>query len=903
MFRVVRIMLLMSFLIPSFASGAKKWPKNTRAPEFLQRGAGLYSYYSVPRMSLVSWRNKKVSADEYMKALGDTPPSIIHDFAPYVRRSETMAEEDWARIDARLRKHGIVNIVRIEGINFFANEDVNDTYKRIVYRDWSPPFGFSYSWHGYRHNLNWFEKFPETKLGSLVRRDGTDSIEYYASALVERRTGAFMNPWLMKMRRLYVLPYLTGEYDFAYDKLDLKKVIYRNYGGVYYDNHVHWLDSYDPWSLAEARKYVQQKVGYPSWDPADDPNPAARRAWNEFFVNKEIEHYLEHQKWYKKELKGGPYYCLSNGKSQLPIIAPLDLLGLSVGTVDSFKSENYGHNWSYGYRAAIAFSNGRPVQKFGNYDVIEAMANRGIPEWVDNKKKEKHLYNVFYKGNPEIYKFCNPGGSVAILVLPWSNIRNGQYAITLDLAWRLDRLGVPSEVATYQDLTRPETMASDYPVVILPGGEVTGGQAADLRKYVDAGGTLIHFGDSCVFKAADWRKGFVELSAGVRGGPAKPEDLLDPDSPKLSAAWQTLHTRVFADRIGGTRWESILPAFGVNPLEPASKQIGKGRLIHFPDQIVPFAELKAALVGADAYAEHLVDPTGACQVTKSVADGDRASVYHIVNTSNKPARGVRMNLAMRGNEKAILLCPNLLASDVAVTKSANGATSASLPEFDKYALIVTSSDHALLETLRKREAERISKMDEPLRCDSKNWRPLKDVRQIRLQQPGDQGRKVYLHRMAIPNLRRLVYADIEYPWQIQPGETATISIKIERLGYWGSAYVYFEQPQLVFRNTDTLESEAVAFQNFPVPDESNYPKQTGPSLYGKTFSVKWAPKKPGRYEVFLQYRYTNTVMEGEPNFTDKARYGKPLRNYFKGEPRQKVRYTDRLSPLSIAVRK
>ena len=155
----------------------------------------------------------------------------------------------------------------------------------------------------------------------------------------------------------------------------------RKFSGVYYDNHLHWLDSYDPWSRRQAGVFVQKQVGYPSWDPADDANPAVRRAWREFFVKQALAYYLRQQKWLKKELPGGPYYSLCNGKAQLPFIAPFDFVSLSMRAVDSYKSENYGHNWSFGYRAAIAFSNGRPVQKFGGYDVIEPMANRGIPEW------------------------------------------------------------------------------------------------------------------------------------------------------------------------------------------------------------------------------------------------------------------------------------------------------------------------------------------------------------------------------------------------------------------------------------------------------------------------------------------------------------------------------------------
>jgi len=885
----------------SAAWAGETWPRNADAPEFLQRGAGLYSYLGVSRYNgPIVPRKRKVTPEQLFETWGENPPSIVHDIRPVVAKTEWMGPADWKRIDAALRKRGIVNVVRIEGMNFYEDEDVSETYKRIVSRPGAPPTGVHHSFHCYRHNINWYGKLPETKLGVLVRRDGTNALEYYGHLLHERRTGAPNNPHFMKMRRLYLWPYLTGQYTLDYDKEDLRTHVMRSFGGVFYDNHCHWLDSYDPWSLAHARAAVLRSVGYPSWDPADDPNPAVRRAWREFFVRNALDYYLRHQKWLKEEIPGGPYYCLNNGKAQLPILAPMDLLGLAVGAYDSMKSENYGQNWSFGYKAAIAFSRGRPVQRFGGYDVVEPMANRGIPEWYSPANREKYLYNRFYKRNRELYRFCNPGGSVAVLVLPWTYIRNGQYHLVLDLSWRLDRLGVPYEVATPHGLKDPKQLAADYPVLILPGGQLEDEQVAQLRAYVRAGGVLIHYGDSYAFRPADWKAALAAAPAGAKGPAVAAEDLTNPESQHYRRAWQVLQTRVFADRIGPTTWPSVLPEFGLDPYQGATKQIGDGRVIHDPRQVPTVEQLRAALTAAGAYREHLIDPTGACQVTKSAADGGAAVIYHVVNNAGQPARGVRLQRPVAEGERAVVLCPNFRAEDVKMEADAAGLARVDLGEFDKYALLVVSADAKLLDRLRERERKRIEAVGGPVRVAAKTWKGQRDARPIRVQPPDDAGRAIYLHRQCVPNMRRLFYADIEYPRRAAVGRPATLRMTVRRVGHW-SGTVYLEEPMLLFRPVGRGPATAAGFTDFPVPDEQNYPKQDASKLVGKTFAVTWTPARPGRYEVFLQYRWTSLMLDGEANFTDATRYGKTLRHYLKGEPRQKVRYTDRLTPLTIVV--
>jgi hypothetical protein len=414
-----------------------------------------------------------------------------------------------------------------------------------------------------------------------------------------------------------------------------------------------------------------------------------------------------------------------------------------------------------------------------------------------------------------------------------------------DQVWRA---GVPLEVITERHLS-PDVLKG-FDVVVLPGFRFQERDTEGLKQYLESGGRLLLIGDN--------------------------EDAQ------------------------GRRLASTLA--GLPPWQDGEANVGKGRLKCLNSQLVTDPQMAAALGELGGFAFRVVKPEGANVLANVLAQPARKlTSIHLVNFTGKPIPGIEVRV------------PDGLAAQPAAFVSPYGGQAPltavqgtlTVPLLDVYGVIVFCADAAARDAVLARnsipdfkptgEALPVVKVQGDI--------PQREARPESLK-PGE--RLCAFRQFSKAGFRRLD-ADVVTAGQGKVGQSQDILLRIHAVGLWAPDKVFIDKFGFVMVNEDTGYRETV-----PVPMETVKGQAGGETVREKDFAVPsgsfvareskavWQPAKPGRYQLYLSYRYADEVYEGKPDLREGGqRY--PLSDYYFSRPLLKIVYEDKLPGLSVVV--
>ena len=745
-------------------------------------------------------------------------------------------------------------VLRLDG-QYFWGRNYNELMSDLRPGGWD-------TYHNTVPNNDWFRKFPPSLAAVRVLRDGQPMIEYFGSKWVQRRDLSYMHPVSIQMRDAFLRECVLGEQVFDRE-LDLEaggKV-----SGVWWDNPGNVGVSYDPYSLEYLAGEFRKKFGnrYPGpknelWycDPPRfwmlHKDREVQRWWETTWADAYAGYYAWQYKLLQEEIapKLGKKHLFVGGNSKLCWTSSswdyylfswptYDLLGPNETTVV------YTDKQAPGFKLALAASNGKPAGLWSGRSEVghsEAMACVSV-----SNNAPEHL-SQFQVANLELYHNALPGGRVACVYHLEDGLHHNEIANICRVTDQIWRAGVPLEIITERHLS-PEVLRQ-FEVLVVPGFQFTGRDVAGLRSYVEAGGRLLLVGDN-----------------------------LDEEGKPLSAALARMEP--------GTDGEAV---------------VGKGRLQNFGGQLISQGQMTSALKSLGGTTCQITKPAQTNVLANMLTQPSEGIVsIHLVNFTGKPITGLEVALPkdLVGRTTAFI---SPYGGDQTLAVAGDRIT---VPRLDIYGVVVLCTDAGKRDRIldRNRELGGEPSGEELPAVSIRGDMPGKQTK-LQSLKPGQK--LCYLRQFSKAGFRR-IDADIVADGAGEVGKTQDLSLKIHALGVWAPQFVHFDKVSFAMVREKDGYRESVSVNMEPLKGETeaedvrekNFAMPTA-TFVRRESVTPWTPKEPGRYQLYLSYRYLSEVFEGKPDTRAGGRYG--MDDYFWSRPLLKIVYEDKLPCLTVEVK-
>jgi len=869
------------------------------------------------------------------EAMRETGFNVVH-------LGQTGARDDRHR---RVKRAGLPVVARLDG-RFFWGRDYMDLFGTYWH-------GMA-SWHNYPPNVQWYRKFPPSLWATRRRRDGELIIEY-AGSLSQRRDLSVVHPVSIQMRDAFLRECLLAEQVFD---LPLDRPAFGEPNGVWWDNATSTVPSYDAYSAAlVAREFAKafEKRYRQRFDKEFDawlatrkdnrrfqrehPTPEsvaalrerrwqtqwaqwfhdplyfvtrhhdrqALRWWNRFWADALAGYYAWQYRTLQTEIapKRGLTHMFAGGNF---LVDPATLYLFSWPTLDVMgPSESGSGKHAAGYKLALAASNGKPGAVL--------RGGRRHPEWTARAEALACLgatpnlpqpYRRFQVLNQALYHNARPGARVGLVYHLTDGLHHNEIENIYYLCDQIWAAGAPLEIVTERHLSAK--VLAGFDLLIVPGWRLGQRDVAGIAKFLHGGGNVLLIGDN---RAAD-----------------------------------------------GTR---LATALAGEPVEDgAAGRVGEGTLLSFSAQVLAQKQLAEALdaLGGPAGCRVLTpDPMLLVNLLRG-RDGAPDSI-HLVNYAGRAMRNVRVRLPGWARGKALaFVSPHggaraLTAADDVVTVeslSVYGVIAACDDAASRDRLVERNRDPAFVPPSnatwdvadRRTRNKRIAPTDEGtwefVVTTSSRWRGIAPFVQVRPEdlQPGQ---KLARLRASSQLATRRLDADVVTDGTGKVGRPHELALTIYNLGVpWSPekrifadrfAFVLVDErtgrrervgihmPPLTLR--ERQEAEAVRERLKGLPSKGHYPEVRRraevelelPTLPAATTvrrrsKAAWTPTQPGRYQVYLSYRYVDSILQGRPDLRTEplvGRGGATWDDFFAGRPYLKPVYEERLPGLVIDVQK
>ncbi|MFQ5810228.1 MAG: hypothetical protein ACE5JM_11470, partial [Armatimonadota bacterium] len=693
-----------------------------------------------------------------------------------------------------------------------------------------------------------------------VRRDGELLVEYYGSNWVQRRDLSYVHPASIQMRDAFLRECVLGEQVFD-TPLDLQCGGCAS--GVWFDNPGNVAVSYDAYANALVAREFARKFG------DRYPDPKAHKPWYcdppHFWIT---EHDDEVRRWYEKfwaDAYAG-YYAWQYGFLQREIAPKLGREHLFVGgnsklnwstsswdyylfswpgTYDTLGPNEtttmYSNKEAPGLKLALAASNGKPggVWRAPKHPgyMGEMLACLGV---TVNATEEQ---DDFHRANRNLYHNAMPGAGVAVLYHLLDGIHHSEIATLARVCDQVWRAGFPLEVITELHLS-PGVLAR-FDVLIVPGFRFAAGEVAALRAYLEGGGKMVLIGDN--------RDGEGGQLSEVLGGAA-----------------------AFTDGQAG---------------------VGEGVLRSFGTQLITQAQMTEAIEGTGATAYRILRPQGEDLLLNVLLQPQLgATELHLVNYTNEPVRDVTVRLPSELRARPVaLVSPR---GHHQALEPRNDAIT--IPELVGYAVAVVCPDQRTRDAILAQNAG-IEDQPAPTALAEALRKSAIAEEQVEPEdlEPGE--RLAHLRQSGRAGFRR-VDVDVVTRAEGRVGQSQPIRLKLHAVGVWSAQRVHFDRVKFVMVNVETGEREeaAVDVRATGTGAADDLVLHAAAPVLRDTVT-DWTPTKPGRYQLYLGYRYVHEVFDGRPGEPNEQRPTYRMGDYMFGRPFLKLSYEERLPTLVVDV--
>jgi len=887
---------------PAWTLHKTLWRDFDNPPPWAQRGSIIYA------MPMWYWK------EQSFEKIGASGYNVIH-------LGQTGTRDDR---HSRVKQAKLPLVIRLDGRFFWGRN-----YLELFQTFWS---GAS-AWHNYPPNVEWYRKFPPSLLATRMRRDGELMIEYSGS-LSQRRDLNVIHPVSIQMRDAFMRECLLDEQVFD---LPLARPAFGLADGVWWDNPTNAVPSYDAYSAVQITREFSRRFG-PSYRERFDrefaeylkaneknkrfqaryPTPESRQAlkekrWKEdwenqfcdplyFYIRNHDRDVLRWWEQYWSDALAG-YYAWQYRTLQEEI-APkrglkhifvggnfgVDALGLylfSWPTLDLMgPSESGPAKHAAGYKLALAASNGKPA------GVLRS--GRRHPEWTARAEALACLgmtpslpqpYRDFHVINRDMYHNAGPGARIALLYHLTDGLHHDEVENIYNICDQVWAAGAPLEVITERHLA--EQILAQFDVVIVPGFHLAERDIAALKAYVTGGGGLLLIGDNSGPNG--------KYLAGLLGGAENRTDR---------------HARV-----------------------------GKGALVNLAAQLATQDQVTKALESLGGLKDcRILEPEDNMLLVNLLRRRDLGlGGIHLVNYAGRPVKDLRLRLPQWAAGKALaFISPHgtpqkLSAADGVVT----------VPRLDVYGVVVACDTVETRDRIMGRNRGNAftpqpnDKWDFVVTTNSR-WRGIAALAQTR---PEDvpPGRKLARLRTCSQTAVRRIDADVVTKGAGKVGEAQEIALTIYKLGWpWTpKERVHADRFAFVLVHEKTGERERVPIVMEPptqqdreneaalqeqlarLPEKGHYDRVRQRALVEvqlpflpavtcvrRRSTAQWTPKKPGRYQVYLSYRFVDSTIQGRPDLRKTPIIGNlktTWDEFFFSRPYLKPVYEEKLPCLFVDV--
>jgi len=791
-------------------------------------------------------------------------------------------------LTGRLKELDLPLVIRLEG-QFFFGRDYTQLMARLRPGGWV-------SGHVYNANMRWYEKYAPSLAATKILRDGQPIIEYQGSPLAQRRDLSYMHPASIQMRQAYLRETLLGEQVFD-RPVDL--ACGREVAGVFWDNPGNAAVSYDPYSVRYvAREFektfdrrLRQRFNewydeqwqtsprfqkkhaspdnkdrlfqgrYEMWygDPPTlwmlEKDRSIQRWWEKTWADAYAGYYAWQYKYLQREIAprlkkrhvfvGGNFkFIWSNASWDYYLFAwpTLDLLGPCEGR------PVYTNKYAPGFKLALAASNGKPAGLFklrpGRIQAAEALACLGV---VTNEPPGVRRFHVT---NMDLYHNARPGARTALLYHLEDGLHHSEIAAISRLCGLIWRAGRALEIITERHLS--QRVLRGFDLVILPGFQFTRRDINGLKDYLWQGGRLLLIGDNT-----------------------------DEKGRYLAASLA-----------------------GLAPWTNGQKPMGQGRLLNIAAQLITPQQMDQALEKLGLLNGcQIVQPARADILLNILKQPEQGLTgIHLVNYTGQPVENLKLRLS--DDLHASFLAWISPSGGEQVLKAENGQVI--VPSLDIYGVLVACPDpRTQAAVIERNRACRFKAAGRPPAAVKLQGSILQDEKRLETLRPGEK--LCHLRSFSKAGYRR-VDADLVTRGKARVGRAQKISLDFHKIGIWSSKLVHMDKIALVMVHIQTGERETV-------PVEMGKRKGAGSSrAEGKSDDlylplptpvlrrsyVYWTPQRPGRYQLYLSYRYAHEAFDGRPDTRGKTRRYQ-LDDYFFSRPFLKIVYEDKLPGLVVDV--
>jgi len=740
---------------------------------------------------------------------------------------------------AELVKRGIVFGTRIEATMFFGYDYQNEATNYNL-----PRHGWVTN-HMWRINVGWYFRMPELIAATALRRDGT-FFQEYTWRYSHRNIGDPNHPLFREMRAKYLSEVITGKKSYPTEKYPLWEykvpgvkpneertnnpyVAFGKLNAVWYDNPS-CPASYAPYSVLLWREHFKKRFGAAIIDPAASKNYWVRREWLRWWN----ERYADYFKWnYDLIQKLGK----SVGKDRILVGANVSspdyargstqLYILRVGALDQAGPAETHARFSHGhfapvFKTALAVSKGKAASIYRPrpYSIGEALATQG--QVVRGIRFANFFEDLFHN--------CQPGGKVALLYNLRHSLEEPENVYMAGICNKLMRLGVPYEVISELHLTVP--CLKNFETVILQNTELNEAERTALKTYVEGGGHVLAIG--AVVEEVEYA-----------------ERTYDPENP-YETGFDTCITKTF----GRPEWQDC------------KVKTGKGSFQYIAAPVPGEKQLEGAVEEMGTGDYRLISPRGGVLMNVLVQPKTGETLVGLVNYGREVLKDLRLKVPASLGDKAAWI-----SADLEVAKPLDAADgTVTVPQLGSYALVLFAPK---AEQLQKRIARAVSagKITNVVKAPRNPERTSESVNLKKLAiQPEQLKAGELLFQVRTGNgMESIIFCCdiVGGPRPQKTGDPWRLRFRFTEGRGSGYGGTYYENIKLLFVNCDTgyFESVPVPFEKYEYRDLMKSPPDTNER------TVEWRPAKPGKYQMFVQYRFINPWSQGYANIEGVSDYG------------------------------
>jgi len=337
------------------------------------------------------------------------------------------------------------------------------------------------------------------------------------------------------------------------------------------------------------------------------------------------------------------------------------------------------------------------------------------------------------------------------------------------------------------------------------------------------------------------------------------------------------------------------------------KAVGKGAVRSFGTQLITQQQMTAALKELGGFAYRITAPTGKNLMLNVLTQPkQKLTSVHVVNYTDGSMDNVKVQLPKDvATPHAALV--DLNGHEQAVDASGGTVT---IPKLGGYAVIVLCPTAAGRDRVL---AANTKVQDRPIPDTLGGLRGrYKRIADAQIEpdalKPGQK--LAHLRQCTRVGFHR-VDADVVTAGAGRVGQAQPIRLKLHAVGIWSARYVQFDNVQFVAVNVETGERQEIPVQIAPVAgtaEGEEMRQQKDFTIPAGTFVLRetttnWTPAKPGRYQLYLGYRYNSSVFDGKAGEPlSKGKHSSyRMGDHMFGRPFRILRYEDRLPCLVVDV--